>query len=79
MPRLPIVDFRTMERILIRLGFSRVRQKGSHVFYRHPDGRTTTVPDHRGRDLARPLIREILREIELTPDQFQQHLGRRRP
>ncbi|WP_371136142.1 type II toxin-antitoxin system HicA family toxin [Devosia sp.] len=34
------------------LGFERVRQKGSHVFYRHPDGRTTTVPDHSGRDLA---------------------------
>ena len=78
MTRLPVVGFRTMERVLLRLGFSRVRQKGSHVVYRHPDGRTTTVPDHRGRDLARPLIREILREIELTPDQFQQQLSRRR-
>ncbi|HHV57920.1 MAG TPA: addiction module toxin, HicA family [Firmicutes bacterium] len=28
------------------LGFSRVRQKGSHVFFRHPDGRTATVPCH---------------------------------
>jgi predicted RNA binding protein YcfA (HicA-like mRNA interferase family) len=51
-----------------------VRQKGSHVFYRHSDGRTTTVPNHSGRDLARPLIREILREIELTPAQFQKEL-----
>jgi len=72
--RLPIVDFRTMESVLLRLGFDRVRQKGSHVFYRHPDGRTTTVPHHGGRDLARPLVREILREIDLTPDQFRQEL-----
>jgi predicted RNA binding protein YcfA (HicA-like mRNA interferase family) len=64
-----------MEKLLLRLGFVRVRQKGSHVFYRHPDGRTTTVPDHPGRDLARPLIREILREIELSPEQFQQELA----
>jgi predicted RNA binding protein YcfA (HicA-like mRNA interferase family) len=63
-----------MEKVLISLGFERVRQKGSHVFYRHPDGRTTTVPNHPGRDLARPLTREILREIEITPEQFQKEL-----
>jgi len=63
-----------MEKVLLALGFQIVRQKGSHVFYRHPDGRTTTVPNHGGRDLARPLIREILREIELTPEQFREQL-----
>jgi predicted RNA binding protein YcfA (HicA-like mRNA interferase family) len=63
-----------MEKVLFRLGFAAVRQKGSHIFYRHPDGRTTTVPNHGNRDLARPLIREILREIELAPDQFREEL-----
>lgn len=71
MTRLPIVDFRVMEKVLLHLGFRAVRQKGSHVFYRHPDGRATTLPNHPGRDLARPLIREILREIELTPEQLR--------
>ncbi|MFH1737577.1 MAG: type II toxin-antitoxin system HicA family toxin [bacterium] len=42
---------------------------------RHPDGRTTTVPNHPGRDLARPLLREILCEIELTPEQLVEELG----
>jgi len=56
------------------LGFISVRQKGSHVFYRHPDGRPTTLPNHPGRDIARPLIREIIREIELTPEQFVETL-----
>ncbi len=74
MSRLPIVGFRQLERVLLQLGFQAVRQKGSHVFYRHPDGRTTTVPNHPGRDLARPLIREILREIELTTEEFLKHL-----
>jgi predicted RNA binding protein YcfA (HicA-like mRNA interferase family) len=32
-----------MERVLTELGFVPVRRKGSHVFYRHADGRTTTV------------------------------------
>jgi len=64
-----------MEKILLRLGFTGVRQKGSHVFYRHPDGRTTTVPYHPSQDLARPLVREILREIDLTPEQFRHELN----
>jgi len=65
-----------MEKVLVALGFQITRQKGSHVFFRHPDGRTTTVPSHPGRDLARPLIREILREIELTLDKFQEILSK---
>jgi predicted RNA binding protein YcfA (HicA-like mRNA interferase family) len=72
--RLPIAGFRQIEKVLLQLGFQAVRQKGSHVFYRHPDGRTTTLPNHPGRDLARPLLREILREIEVAPDQFREEL-----
>jgi len=57
MSKLPIVDARTFERILLKWGFQIVRQKGSHVFYRHPDGRYTTLPHHKGQDISRPLIR----------------------
>ena len=74
MTHLPIVDFKTMEKVLLSLGFRNIRSKGSHFFYRHPDGRTTTLPNHPGRDLSRPLIRDILREIEITPEQFIQEL-----
>jgi predicted RNA binding protein YcfA (HicA-like mRNA interferase family) len=65
-----------MEKVLLGLGFAAQRQRGSHVFYRHPDGRTTTVPHHKGRDLARPLLREILREVDLTPDEFRAELAK---
>ncbi len=74
MSRLRIIDARKMEKLLFKLGFERVRQKGSHVFYRHPDGRTTSVPHHPGRDLARPLIKEILREIELSVEEYNEYL-----
>ncbi len=74
MSKLKLVDARKMEKVLLRLGFEKVRQKGSHAFYRHPDGRTTTVPHHKTRILARPLIREILREIEITIDDYNNHL-----
>ncbi len=48
MSRLPIVNFKTMDALLQLLGFVHVRKAGSHVFYLHADGRTTTVPSHAG-------------------------------
>jgi len=58
--KLPVVDAKTLEKILLKHGFKMVRQKGSHRFYRHDDGRYTTIPHHGSDDLGRPLIREIL-------------------
>ncbi len=60
--------------LLLKLGFEPVRQRGSHVFYRHPDGRATSVPNHGAKDLNTPLVRSILRDINLTPDQFRKEL-----
>ncbi|BCV23063.1 type II toxin-antitoxin system HicA family toxin [Moorella sp. Hama-1] len=74
MSRVPVVNFKLMDKVLQNLGFQPVRQKGSHIFYRHPDGRTTTVPNHPGRSLAIPLVREILREIELAPGEFLEEI-----
>jgi predicted RNA binding protein YcfA (HicA-like mRNA interferase family) len=70
MSKLQLIDAKNMEKLLINLGFNKVRQKGSHVFYRHEDGRTTTVPFHISKDLARPLIREIINEINISVDEY---------
>jgi len=59
-----------MEKLLFMLDFKKIRQKGSHVFYKHPDGRYTTIPHHKNRVLARPLIKEILREIKINNDEY---------
>lgn len=57
-------------RILTHLGFERIRQKGSHIYFRHPDGRSTVVPFHKGEDLSKGLLSAILRDIELPWDEF---------
>ena len=72
MSRLVLLNAAEMEKLLFRLGFFRVRQKGSHVFYRHPDGRITTIPFHSGKDLPRPLLRDILREINISIDEYNE-------
>jgi predicted RNA binding protein YcfA (HicA-like mRNA interferase family) len=70
MSKLPIIDASTFEKFLISLGFQIIRQKGSHVFYRHSDGRYTTIPHHKGVDISRPLIRSILKQINISPEEF---------
>lgn len=70
MSKLKIIDAKQMEKLLFMLDFKRIRQKGSHVFYKHPDGRYTTIPHHKNRVLARPLIKEILREIKINIDEY---------
>jgi predicted RNA binding protein YcfA (HicA-like mRNA interferase family) len=68
--KLKLINAQMMEKLLLRLGFVKVRQKGSHAFYKHTDGRVTTVPHHKAKVLARPLIREILREIGISIDDY---------
>ncbi len=70
MSKLPVVTAKELEKLLLRIGFVKIRQKGSHAFYRHSDGRYTTLPHHAGEDLSRSLIRQILREIRITPKEF---------
>jgi predicted RNA binding protein YcfA (HicA-like mRNA interferase family) len=70
MSKLPIISGQEMCRLLAKIGFRRVRQKGSHVFLEHPDGRSIVVPIHRGEDLGRGLTRTILCEAGLTVEEY---------
>ena len=70
MTKLPLIAARDMERLLLSIGFKRSRRRGSHIIYRHDDGRTACVPDHGSRVLARPLLRSILRDADITLDQY---------
>jgi predicted RNA binding protein YcfA (HicA-like mRNA interferase family) len=52
MARLPVLKPREITRVLEKMGFVEVRQRGSHKQYRHPDGRCTTVPFQGSRDVS---------------------------
>ncbi|PPD22369.1 MAG: toxin-antitoxin system, toxin component, HicA family protein [Methylomonas sp.] len=54
--------------ILVALGFSEVRQRGSHKQFRDDTGRFTTVPFHQGRDISPILLRQIAKDIGITVD-----------
>ena len=73
MGSIPVLKPTEVCSILEKLGFAPVRQRGSHVQYRHPDGHATTVPMHKGRDLSPILLRQIAKDIGLTTEQFLSH------
>ena len=70
MPKLAPITATKLLKILRQLGFVEIRQRGSHVILKHKDGRETVVPVHQGEDLGRGLLRKILRDINLSPDEF---------
>jgi len=72
--RLPSLKARNVEKVLLQMGFCPVRQKGSHVFFKHEDGRTTLLSKHPGEEIGRGLFRQILREINVTPEEFSKYL-----
>ncbi|MEH2291836.1 type II toxin-antitoxin system HicA family toxin [Nostoc sp.] len=72
MSKIPILKPKEVIRILENLGFVEVRQKGSHKQFRHEDGRGTTVPFHKGRDISPRLLRQIASDIGLTVEEMLQ-------
>lgn len=70
MSRLPTVKPRQVVRALKRAGFEEHHQRGSHLYLRHPQTRRmTSVPMHPG-DLPRGTLRAILRQVEITLEDF---------
>ena len=70
MTKLPVLKTEELVSALKKQGFVAVRQKGSHLRMKHPDGRVTSVPVHQGQDIGRGLLRKILRDVELSVDEL---------
>jgi len=76
MSKLPQLTANEFIKILSKIGFKTIRQKGSHIFLKHNDGRTTVVPNHPGEKLDRGLLNKILRkDIQLSREKFEELLG----
>ena len=66
----PVLKPSEVADILRALGFELVRQRGSHQQFRDARRRCTTVPAHKGRDIATPLLRQIAKDIGMTLEEF---------
>jgi len=71
MSDIPALSFSQLINLVQGLGFVRVRQRGSHIRFVHPDGRKTTVPDHGHKIVPKGLLAKIIRyDLEMTTEEF---------
>ncbi len=75
MPKLKRVSGEETIRALERLGFVRIRQRGSHVVLKRqtPEGEVgCVVPLH--RELAIGTLQGVLKQAKVSPDEFMEQL-----
>jgi len=68
--KLPRVSAADAVRVLEKAGFFLARQSGSHKIYRNAEGRRATVPFHSGKELHPKILKSILRDADLTIEEF---------
>lgn len=68
--KLPLLSPKEVCKVLEKLGFESIRQRGSHKYFKHADGRATVVPIHPGRDIGRGLLKRIINETQISREEF---------
>jgi len=68
MTQIPPLAGKEIVLLLKKEGFIGERQRGSHVFLKHPDGRATVIPVHSGETIGPGLLSKILRDVEMTKE-----------
>jgi len=69
MTKLPILSGTEIIKILLKIGYVEVRQRGSHIRLICDKRKPVTVPNYKSVD--RSLLIKILRDVELTAEEFE--------
>ena len=72
---MPLLTGAELIKILGKMGFVAERQESSHVFLRHPDGRTTVVPVHAREEIDRDLLNKIIKkDLGISREEFLKYI-----
>ncbi|PIU43810.1 MAG: hypothetical protein COS96_02380 [Candidatus Nealsonbacteria bacterium CG07_land_8_20_14_0_80_39_13] len=72
MPKLNPLPAKKMAKILYRLGFQELRVGGSHHFFMNPTTKKTAcIPIHGNEYLSIGIIKEIIRDIDLSIEEYE--------
>ena len=72
MPKLPLLSGKETIKVLEKIGYHQVRQRGSHIRLECPGRKSVTVPSH--KMIGRGLLRKIIRDAELSKEEFLKYL-----
>ncbi len=70
MPKITPTDPRKLIKLLRKVGFNPIRQKGLHIIPINKKKTRIVVPVHPGKKLKPGLIRTIIREAGLTREEY---------
>lgn len=70
MTRLPLIHFRKLAQLANAKGWIEIRCVGSHHVFRNKQGNTIVIPNHGSQVIVRPLLRKILRDMEVTVQEY---------
>ena len=73
--RFPRITASEAIKALEKAGFVLVRQSGSHKIFRNKDWKRVTVPYHSGMDLHHMISKSVLKDANLTLDEFKELVG----
>lgn len=74
MSKPPVLKAKKLIKIVEKLGFVNTRNRGSHFFFKHRNGRTTVIPVHSGKTIGLGLMRNILKDMGMSVDEFRKYL-----
>jgi len=77
MTGLPSLRVRIVVKGLAKLGFEKVRQKGSHAIFHHSDCRRATLSVHPNEELSPHFISDVLKQLMIQEEAFLKAIGRR--
>jgi predicted RNA binding protein YcfA (HicA-like mRNA interferase family) len=75
MAKLPRLTGKELAKIIEKFGFVHSHTTGSHMVFKHPDGRRTTIPIHAGEEIGPGLLNKIIKkDLLITREEFLKQL-----
>ncbi len=75
MSKLPHLTGKEVARVAEKLGFMYSHTTGSHMVYKHPDGRRATIPHHAGEEIGPGLLNKIIKkDLGINREEFMRYL-----
>ncbi|MFH1432212.1 MAG: type II toxin-antitoxin system HicA family toxin [archaeon] len=72
---MPGLSGKQLAKIVERFGFVYSHATGSHMVYKHRDGRRTTIPHHEGEQIGPGLLNKIIKkDLGMTREEFMKYV-----